>query len=72
MYKRQVIITLPSDIDGSIVTVKVNGKVYPVDIENGFAKLPLRELNAGDYTISAVFAGNDKYLPGVSLSLIHI
>lgn len=29
-----VIITLPSDIDGSIVTVNVNGKVYPVDIEN--------------------------------------
>ena len=24
-----VIITLPSDIDGSIVTVNVNGKVYP-------------------------------------------
>ena len=67
-----VIITLPSDIDGSIVTVNVNGKVYPVDIENGFAKLPLRELNAGDYTISAVFAGNDKYLPGVSNALLTV
>ena len=67
-----VIITLPSDIDGSIVTVKVNGKVYPVTVENGFAKLPLRELNAGDYTISAVFAGNDKYLPGVSNALLTV
>ena len=67
-----VIITLPSDIDGSIVTVNVNGKVYPVDIENGFGKLPLRELNAGDYTISAVFAGNDKYLPGVSNALLTV
>ena len=67
-----VIITLPSDIDGSVVTVNVNGKVYPVDIENGFAKLPLRELNAGDYTISAVFAGNDKYLPGVSNALLTV
>ena len=67
-----VIINLPSDIDGSIVTVNVNGKVYPVDIENGFGKLPLRELNAGDYTISAVFAGNDKYLPGVSNALLTV
>ena len=67
-----VIITLPSDIDGSIVTVNVNGKVYPVAVENGFAKLPLRELNAGDYTISAVFAGNDKYLPGVSNALLTV
>ena len=67
-----VIITLPSDIDGSIVTVNVNGKVYPVTVENGFAKLPLRELNAGDYTISAVFAGNDKYLPGLSNALLTV
>ena len=67
-----VIIILPSDIDGSIVTVNVNGKVYPVDIENGFGKLPLRELDAGDYTISAVFAGNDKYLPGVSNALLTV
>ena len=67
-----VIITLPSDIDGSIVTVNVNGKVYPVTVENGFAKLPLRELDAGDYTISAVFAGNDKYLPGVSNALLTV
>ena len=67
-----VIITLLSDIDGSIVTVNVNGKVYPVTVENGFAKLPLRELNAGDYTISAVFAGNDKYLPGVSNALLTV
>ena len=67
-----VIITLPSDIDGSVVTVNVNGKVYPVTVENGFAKLPLRELDAGDYTISAVFAGNDKYLPGVSNALLTV
>ena len=67
-----VIITLPSDIDGSVVTVNVNGKVYPVTVENGFAKLQLRELNAGDYTISAVFAGNDKYLPGVSNALLTV
>ena len=67
-----VIITLSSDIDGSIVTVNVNGKVYPVTVENGFAKLPLRELDAGDYTISAVFAGNDKYLPGVSNALLTV
>ena len=67
-----VIITLPSDIDGSVVTVNVNGKVYPVTVENGFAKLPLRELNAGDYTISAVFVGNDKYLPGVSNALLTV
>ena len=67
-----VIINLPSDIDGSIVTVNVNGKVYPVDIENGFGKLPLRELDAGDYTISAAFAGNDKYLPGVSNALLTV
>ena len=67
-----VIITLPSDIDGSIVTVNVNGKVYPVTVENGFGKLPLHELDAGDYTISAVFAGNDKYLPGVSNALLTV
>ena len=67
-----VIITLPSDIDGSVVTVNVNGKIYPVTVENGFAKLPLRELNAGDYNISAVFAGNDKYLPGVSNALLTV
>ena len=67
-----VVITLPSDIDGSIVTVNVKGKVYPVDIKNGFGKLPLRELDAGDYTISAAFAGNDKYLPGVSNALLTV
>ena len=67
-----VIINLPSDIDGSVVTVNVNGKFYPVDIKNGFGKLPLRELDAGDYTISAAFAGNDKYLPGVSNALLTV
>ena len=67
-----VIITLPSDIDGSVVTVNVNDKIYPVTVENGFAKLPLRELNADDYAISAVFAGNDKYLPGVSNALLTV
>ena len=60
--KAVITVTLPSDATGS-VSIVVNGKTYTAAINNGKATLDVSGLTKGTYTVTASYAGNDKYLP---------
>ena len=59
--KAVITVTLPSDATGS-VSIVVNGKTYTAAINNGKATLDVSGLTKGTYTVTASYAGNDKYL----------
>ena len=63
--KAVVSVVLDQSIN-NVVTVKVNGKDYIVGIVNGKGNLTLSGLSKGNYTINAVFAGDDKYSDSIS------
>ena len=47
-------------ISGS-VNVLLNGKTYAVRVSDGKGSLNIGKLNPGNYTVSAIFEGNEKY-----------
>ena len=53
----------------AVVTVKVNGNNHTVGLVNGKGSFILNELDKDNYTINAVFAGDDKYVQSTSNSL---
>lgn len=53
----------------AVVTVKVNGANHTVGLVNGKGSLTLYDLDKANYTINAVFAGDDKYVGCTSDSL---
>ena len=59
--KAVITVTLPSDATGS-VSIVVNGKTYTAAINKGKATLDVSGLAKGTYTVTASYAGNDKYL----------
>ena len=59
--KAVITVTLPSDATGS-VSIVVNGKTYTASINKGKATLDVSGLTKGTYTVTASYAGNDKYL----------
>ena len=59
--KAVITVTLPSDATGS-VSIAVNGKTYTAAINKGKATLDVSGLAKGTYTVTASYAGNDKYL----------
>ncbi|MEE0025463.1 Ig-like domain repeat protein, partial [Methanobrevibacter sp.] len=59
--KAVITVTLPSDATGS-VSIVVNGKTYTAAINKGKATLDVSGLTKGTYTVTASYAGNDKYL----------
>jgi len=59
--KAVITVTLPSDATGS-VSIVVNGKTYTAPINKGKATLEVSGLAKGTYTVTASYAGNDKYL----------
>ncbi|MEE0025313.1 Ig-like domain-containing protein, partial [Methanobrevibacter sp.] len=59
--KAVITVTLPSDATGS-VSIVVNGKTYTAPINKGKATLDVSGLAKGTYTVTASYAGNDKYL----------
>jgi hypothetical protein len=46
----------------AVVTVKVNGRNNTVGLVNGRGSFILYDLDKGNYTINAVFAGDDRYI----------
>ena len=57
-----ILISLPSDITNTTMIVYVNDVPQTVNITNGFGKLILSNLDAGNYTIKTKFESNYKYL----------
>ena len=53
----------------TVVTVKVNGKNNTVGLVNGKGSFTLYDLDKDNYTINAVFAGDDRYVESVSNTL---
>ena len=53
-------VTVPSDAKGSVV-LEIDGKTYTAPINNGVAKFNIEGLDAGNYTVKAIYAGDDKY-----------
>ncbi|MBR6023487.1 MAG: Ig-like domain repeat protein [Methanobrevibacter sp.] len=49
-----------------VITVRVNGKEYPIAVVDGKGSLTLSDLAKGTYDIDAVFAGDDKYTESTS------
>ena len=58
----KVIVTVPVDADYNI-TLEIDGKVYkPVSVAAGRAVFEVAGLTAGNKTVTAVYAGDNKYL----------
>ena len=57
-----ITVTLPSDATGS-VTIIVDGKQYTAPVQNGKAIFNIPGLTAGKYNITAVYDGDDTYMP---------
>ena len=57
-----IVVTVPSDATGK-VCVKIDGVGYYGDIINGKAKIIVHELPIGNYKVTVVYEGDDKYLP---------
>ncbi|WP_406535443.1 Ig-like domain repeat protein, partial [Methanobrevibacter sp.] len=58
--KAIVEITVPSDATGN-VTVTIDGKPYTANVSNGKAVVVVPGLKAGNYTVDAVYSGDNKY-----------
>ena len=58
--KESITVSVPADATGKI-TVTVDGKNYILTPVNGKATVNIRDLAAGEYDVSAVFAGDDNY-----------
>ncbi|WP_405269255.1 Ig-like domain repeat protein, partial [Methanobrevibacter sp.] len=58
--KAVITVNVPEDATGT-VTVTVDGKEYNVSVANGKGTLVIPSLKAGNYTVDAVYNGDDKY-----------
>ena len=56
-------ITLPSDINNTIIKVLINGVEHNVTVVDGKASLSLNNLTVGSKSVKVVFSGNNRYSP---------
>ena len=57
-----VIVTVPYDFNASLVHAIIDGKSYPINIDNsGWIELNVSKLTAGNYTLDFDFEGDNKY-----------
>jgi len=56
-------ITLPKDVNNTVVKVLINDVEYNVTVIDGKASLRLNNLTVGSKTVKVVFEGNNKYVP---------
>ena len=54
-------VNLPEDADGN-VSVFINGKNYTEIVKNGVVNIAIPKLPLGEYNVSVVYGGNNKYL----------
>ena len=58
-----LVVTLPEGVTGT-VNITVGDRVYSdVPIRNGIVELPVEDLAGGNYNVTVVYGGDDKYLP---------
>ena len=58
----EVTIELPEDITDTYVTLLIGDNSYSVEIKDGEGSLTIPNLPIGNYTGTAIYMGNDKYL----------
>ncbi len=56
-----IIVNIPKDASSGNVTVSVGKDVYNAVISNGSAKVVVSDLDAGDYSVVASYAGDSNY-----------
>ena len=67
-----LITVLPRDATG-VVNITVGDRTYyNVPIVNGIAELPVDDLAAGDYNVTVVYGGDDKYLPNSTAGIFNV
>ena len=67
-----LITVLPKDATG-VVNITVGDRTYyNVPIVNGIAELPVDDLAAGDYNVTVVYGGDDKYLPNSTAGIFNV
>ena len=58
----EIVVKVPVNQTGT-VSINVNNQNYTVEINNGEARLPISDLNVGDYTVKVVYAGDNSFNP---------
>ena len=67
-----LITVLPEDATGT-VNITVGGRVYDnVPIVNGIVELPVDDLAAGNYNVTVVYGGDDKYLQNSTAGIFNV
>ena len=56
-------ITMPSDINNTVIKVLINDVEYNATVIDGKASLTLTNLTVGSKTVKVVFNGNNRYVP---------
>ena len=64
-------VELPEDATGN-VTFYVDGKEYPISLENGTATLILPEMSSGNHTIVTSYSGDDRHNPIIIVGSIEV
>ena len=64
-------ITTLSDATGN-VTLKINDKIETLTLNNSKANYTIKNIKRGDYLISAVYNGDDKYLKSSDTKFIEV
>jgi hypothetical protein len=67
----RITLELPNDINGNVI-VEIAGKNYTVKVTNGKGSVDIRGLLSNNYTVTASFAGNNKYLPKSNSSVFAV
>ncbi|WP_394296006.1 Ig-like domain repeat protein [Methanobrevibacter smithii] len=66
-----IIVNIPKDASGN-VTVSVGKDVYNAVISNGSAKVVVSDLDAGDYSVVASYAGDSNYKASNSTAKFNV
>ena len=66
-----VTVEVPKDATGT-VTVEIDGEKYTAEIKDGKAVFNIKDLTAGNKTISVEYSGDDKYLPNHTTDKITV
>ena len=56
----EVTVKLPNDINGTGF-VSINGKNYPINLENGYGSLKINDLTPNEYNAIFAYEGDNKY-----------
>ncbi|MBQ9025751.1 MAG: DUF11 domain-containing protein [Methanobrevibacter sp.] len=67
-----LITVLPEDSTG-VVNITVGDRIHDnVPIVNGVVELPVDDLAAGNYNVTVVYGGDDKYLPNSTAGIFNV